>query len=126
MNFIYKKKSSRPAGTESTAKKCENEKDSHTDYTTQFKKMQVVVAIFATLLLIIITTITAIDVFAQENVEFRPIEHRVTYGDTLWDIAKEYKPDSMTMDRYMAWVYEHNDGGYIYPGDVVIMAEVVK
>lgn len=121
-----KKKSSRPAGTETATKKCEIEKDSRTDYTTQFKKMQVVVAIFATILLTIITIITAIDVIAQENVELKPIEHKVTYGDTLWDIAKEYKPDSMTMDRYMAWVYEHNDGGYIYPGDTVIMAEVVK
>lgn len=121
-----KKKSSRPAGTETTAKKCENEKDSHTDYTTQFKKMQVVVAIFATILLTIITIIAAIDVFAQENVELRPIEHKVTYGETLWTIADKYKPDGVTKDRYMAWVYEHNDGGYIYPGDVVIMAEVVK
>ena len=121
-----KKKSSRPADTESTAKKCENKKDSHANYTTQFKKMQVVVAIFATILLTIITIITAIDVFAQENIELRPIEHKVTYGDTLWTIAKQYKPDGMTMDRYMAWVYEHNDGGYIYPGDVVIMAEVER
>lgn len=126
MKFYDKKKSSRPAGTETTAKKCENEKDSHKDYTTRVKEMQVVVAIFAIIILVIITIFTAIDVFAQGNVELRPVEHKVTYGDTLWDIAKEYKPDNMTMDRYMAWVYEHNEGGYIYPGDTVIMAEVSR
>lgn len=56
--------------------------------------------------------------------EYEPIEYKVTYGDTLWSIAKEYKPDGVTMDSYMGWVYEHNKGGLIRPGDIVVMGKV--
>ena len=126
MKFIDKKKSSRPAGTETATKMCENAKNSHTDYNTQFKKMQGLVAIFAIIILLILTIWVAIDVSAQNSARLQPIEHKVTYGETLWSIAEKYRPEDMTKDRYMAWVYEHNDGGMIYPGDVVIMAEVAK
>lgn len=67
-------------------------------------------------LLTIYAVISAASVKAPELI---PIEHKVTYGDTLWGIAKEYKPDCMTMDEYMGWVYEHNEDSLIYPGDVV-------
>lgn len=57
--------------------------------------------------------------FAVRHPELEAIEYRVGAGDTLWEVAKQYKPDGMTMDEYMGWIYEHNDGGLIYPGDVV-------
>ena len=56
--------------------------------------------------------------------ELEAIEYRVKAGDTLWDIAKQHKPDGMSMDTYMGWVYEHNDGGLIYPGDIVVMGTI--
>ena len=119
-----KKRSSRPADTGTTAKRDVMRKTSHKDYNTQFKKMQGLVAIFAIIILLILTIWVAIDVSAQNSARLQPIEHKVTYGETLWSIADKYKPEDMTKDRYMAWVYEHNEGGMIYPGDVVIMAEV--
>lgn len=62
--------------------------------------------------------------FAARYPELEAIEHRVKAGDTLWEVAKQYKPDGMSMDTYMGWVYEHNDGGLIYPGDIVVMGVV--
>ena len=117
------KKESRPAATESA--KIMNEvfrTPSEKNYTTRFFKKQVVL----TILFFIVLASTILFAFDSGTESFVPVEHKVTYGDTLWSIASEYKPEDMTMDTYMAWVYEHNDGGMIYPGDTVIMAEVVK
>lgn len=119
---MYKaKKESRPAATESA--KIMNEvfgTSSKKNYSTHFCKKQVVLTIL--FLFVLASTLLIVVDFDAEN--FVPVEHKVTYGDTLWSIASEYKPEDMTMDTYMAWVYEHNDGGMIYPGDTVIMAEV--
>ena len=62
--------------------------------------------------------------FAVRYPELEAIEYRVKAGDTLWEAAKQYKPDGMSMDYYMGWVYEHNDGGLIYPGDIVVMGTI--
>lgn len=119
---MYKtKKESRSAGTESAIMMREVfGTSSRKNYSTHFCKKQVVL----TILFFLVLALTILLVVDSDTQNFVPVEHKVTYGDTLWSIAKEYKPGNMTMDRYMAWVYEHNDGGVIYPGDVVIMAEV--
>lgn len=121
---MYKtKKESRSAGTETAIMIREVfGTSSKKNYNTRFFKKQVVL----TILFLFVLASTLFIVVDSDAENFVPVEHKVTYGDTLWSIAKEYKPDNMTMDRYMAWVYDHNDGGMIYPGDVVIMAEVVK
>ena len=123
---MYNKKENRhPAATEMTVVeevfnlRRENPRP---DYNTGFKKKQVIAVIISVLILLLLT----IKVMSDTKAEFIPIEHKVSSGDTLWSIAKEYKPDDVTMDEYMAWVYDHNDGGMIYPGDVVMMAEVKK
>jgi LysM repeat protein len=121
---MYKtKKESRSAGTETAilVKEVFVSKP-HKEYTTSFIKKQVVL----TILVFVVLALTVLAIADNETKEFVPVEHKVTYGDTLWSIASEYKPEDMTMDRYMAWVYDHNDGGMIYPGDTVIMAEVVE
>ena len=33
----------------------------------------------------------------------------------------QYKPNEMTMDEYMSFVYKNNESALIYPGDTVIM-----
>jgi LysM repeat protein len=122
---MYKaKKESRSAGTETAMLEevFRLDKTPHKNYITIFFKKQVFWVIIATVILLFLT----IKVMSNVKVEFIPVEHKVTYGDTLWSIAEEYKPEDMTMDTYMAWVYDHNECGMIYPGDTVIMAEVVK
>ena len=121
--MMREKESGRPSGTGTTAKR--SDFVSHKYSTTNKNKLQEAIIAFFAVVLICATAWVLVDVFTND-VEYTPIQHKVTYGDTLWTIAEQYKPDGMTMDRYMAWVYEHNDGGMIYPGDVVIMAEVVK
>ena len=75
------------------------------------------------ILLIILVSLTIWAVMSQP--EFVPIEHKVTAGETLTSIIYQYKPDVFSFQQYRDWVFEHNEGGIIYPGDTVIMAEVV-
>jgi nucleoid-associated protein YgaU len=120
---MYKtKKESRSAGTETAIVKEVFGKKPHKYCNTNKEKKQVLLITFFAIVALVLTFWSVANSTSTEN--FVPIEHRVTYGDTLWTIAQRYKPDGMTMDMYMAWVYEHNDGGMIYPGDTVIMAEV--
>ena len=117
-------KKSRTAGTvtaERAAKKRHTHK-LHINYNTLFEILQVVGFIFFTVLLIVVIAKYA----SAPKPQYIPFEHRVSYGETLWTIAQQYKPDNVTMRDYMGWVYAHNHGGIIYPGDVVIMAEVAE
>ena len=116
------KKESRPAATESAILVKEVFGNPRKDYTTQKRRKQVV---FTTFFVMVVLTAWVVSGFTKTK-ELVPVEHKVTYGDTLWNIAKQYKPDDMTMDAYMSWVYKHNEGGTIYPGDTVIMAEVIE
>lgn len=34
----------------------------------------------------------------------------IDYGDTLWKIAEEYKPDSISYSKYINTLYKLNDG----------------
>ena len=115
-------KKSRTAGTvtaERAAKKRYAHK-LHINYSILFEILQVSGAVILTILFLIFVAIHA----TAPNPQYIPFEYRVSYGETLWGIAERYKPDNVTMQDYMGWVYAHNDGGFIYPGDVVIMAEV--
>ena len=118
------KKESRPAGTGTAIVQEIFGRYPQKNYITAQKKKQVLFTIILAICLILSAIWVVADTMTAPKLV--PVEHKVGYGDTLWSIAQEYKPDDMTMDSYMAWVYEHNDGGIIYPGDTVIMAEIVK
>ena len=47
----------------------------------------------------------------------------IDYGDTLWNIAEEYKPDSMAYSEYIDTLYKLNDGltAEIYPGQAILI-----
>jgi LysM repeat protein len=125
MMDTVKKKSGSLGANKTTAKSVNHDERLH-KYSTTFKNiLQVILAILTVSLLLglMVTVIKGI----CDVPEYVPIEHHVRRGETLWSIAQQYKPDDITMQEYMAWVYEQNGhGGNIYPGDVVIMAEVVR
>lgn len=57
----------------------------------------------------------------QDISELEKVTYTVRCGDTLWDIAKEQKPDSIPMLEYMQAIYKENKtDGNIYPGQQLI------
>lgn len=120
------KESSRPAGT-GTAAKSGNVKDTfyRVNYNTKRIILQVLIPAFclgmvSAAAIYEFSSALADKLFAEKYV-YAEVEHVVKKGDTLWSIAERYKPEGVAMQEYMAWVYERNDGGTIYPGDVVVM-----
>lgn len=93
----------------------------HKNYITSKTKKQVVSIIFLALILAVLTVWAV-----QTEPELVPIEHKVTSGETLTSIIYKYKPDDFSFQKYREWVFDHNKSGMIYPGDTVIMAEVVR
>ena len=114
-------RNSRPAATV-TAENAIRRNKIHIKLTTIMSILQVVIAIC----LIILTFVTVVGKATEPEPTFTAVEYQVKKGDTLWSIARQYKPEDMTMDAYMAWVYEHNESGIIFPGDVIVMAEVER
>lgn len=113
---MNEQKNSRPAGTGTTAN-AKSTKTLQNQYNTNIAKKQ---AFFCG----IICTLVIIMFFVWSKLSERelvPIEHHVREGECLWTIAHEYKPEDMSMSKYMDWVYKHNDKGFIYPGDKIIM-----
>ena len=117
-----KRKSGYPATTEITAKDKDNRQPSCLyKFNTKLIKMQ---GVFNTILIVSLLVIVTMLYVESDQREYIPIEHTVSSGETLTTIAYKYKPDDVVLQDYMAWVYEHNESGIIYPGDKVIMAEV--
>ena len=59
----------------------------------------------------------------SEGVTYAP--YTVQYGDTLWGIAREHKPDGANTRDYMDKLKRHNKGltADIEPGDVIQLVE---
>lgn len=47
----------------------------------------------------------------------------IDYGDTLWKIAEEYKPNSISYSEYIDALYKLNYGltAEIYPGQAILI-----
>lgn len=47
----------------------------------------------------------------------------IDYGDTLWKIAEEYKPNSISYSEYINTLYKLNKGltAEIYPGQAILI-----
>ena len=76
---------------------------------------------FFILSLVLITFIAFLSSVMKPDRQYIPAEHIVKSGECLWNIALKYKPNDVTMDEYMSWIYKHNDATVIYPGDVIIV-----
>ncbi|WP_058485482.1 cell division suppressor protein YneA [Defluviitalea phaphyphila] len=66
--------------------------------------------------------------FTEEKKQtYNPIKKykqvRIKKGDTLWDIAKEYKPENQSINQYINYIKEFNNmKSYdIYAGDNIII-----
>ena len=114
---MEQQKNSRPAGTGTTetCKACKKQTKQHKYYNTDLPKNQ---AFFASVLCVTALTV-CITAFSRPNITLEKRIHRVKSGETLWTIAKQYKPDEMTMDKYMEFIYENNLNADIFPGDIV-------
>lgn len=119
---VEKKERNRPL----RVKRCRQTKNLHQDYNTRNKKCQAIFFVAVFLILSAVTALSVVGAIKRDNYELVPLEYKVKSGDTLWSIAQEHKPGDVLMQDYMAFVYEHNDNKMIYPGDTVIIAEVVK
>ena len=75
-------------------------------------------------LLIYLTASVISDVVSSSQTVFEPFELKVRQGDTLWSLAKEYKPVGISFSEYLDWVCSNNDAD-IYPGDIVMMATII-
>ena len=111
-------KNSRPAGTEAT-ENAKPEKILREHYTTNLTKKQ---ALFACTFVMVALIIVGF-IFPTEKTELVPVEHKVRQGETLDSIALHYDDpnDDIVWQEYRAWVHEHNESGFIYPGDTVIV-----
>ena len=94
---------------------------------TRRTKMQVLILgiLFGMLLSLIIFAICD-----KPEYVYIPKEHFVTANDSLGldSIAAQYCPEFVPWEEYRNWVREHNrtEDGYIYPGDTVVVADVVE
>lgn len=56
---------------------------------------------------------------------FVPVERKICYGETVWEIADEYVPRGFDKREYIA-ICEHVNGkdlSYVIPGETVIFYE---
>lgn len=56
---------------------------------------------------------------------FVPVERKICYGETVWEIADEYVPRGFDKREYIA-ICEHVNGkdlSYVVPGETVIFYE---
>lgn len=51
------------------------------------------------------------------------VVHTVSYGETLWDIAEQYKPSHIYILEYLYEIEQTNNisNAEIYPGDEIIL-----
>lgn len=73
-----------------------------------------------TVLLILLTSMITYTVKAYSYSEIKYIELQINSGDTIWDIAREYRQtNSIRKDVYEIMKFNDLQDGYIYPGQII-------
>ncbi len=119
---MMQQKNSRPAATGTTAKNAESNcsNNQHPHYNTNIAKKQAVLAF-----IVCSITLIAINIlYTQPKSTVSAGVHKVRNGETLWSIARDYKPEGLSFEEHWNWVCQHNESALIYPGDTVKIAEV--
>lgn len=78
-------------------------------------------SIFTLIFIIIITFICLSQIFNKEEIETTQTQYTVSKGETLWDIAKEFKQDGQDIREYIYEVKKINNmtSSMIYEGQVI-------
>ena len=60
---------------------------------------------------------------SRSKPEYSVESYGINSGDTLWNIAEEYKPNSISYSEYTNTLYKLNDGltANIYPGQAILI-----
>ena len=75
--------------------------------------------IFFTVVAVIVLLICG----SRSKPEYSVESYGINSGDTLWNIAEEYKPNSISYSEYINTLYKLNKGltAEIYPGQAIVI-----
>lgn len=84
-------------------------------------KRKFIKSIITLIFIIIITFICLSQIVNKEEIETSQIQYTVSKGETLWDIAKEFKQDGQDIREYIYEVKKINNmtSSMIYEGQVI-------
>ena len=119
---MEQQKNSRPAGTGTTerCRNCKKQPKQHGYYITNRAKKQALFYGALCVIALLVTLYSFRKPLPFQELNLKPIIHHVAPGEIgLRSIARQYKPDNISMNHYMDWIYEHNEVGTIFPGDIV-------
>lgn len=84
-------------------------------------KRKFIKSIITLIFIIIISFICLSQIFNKEEIETTQIQYTVSKGETLWDIAKEFKQDGQDIREYIYEVKKINNmtSSMIYEGQTI-------
>ena len=86
----------------------------------------VLLVLLAALLLIVVVCLRESEKPGRDD--FVPVVRVIKAGDTAWQIADEYCPETLDKREYLGWCEQLNGGdiGYIRAGEQVVFLEYVR
>lgn len=86
----------------------------------------VVLVLLAALLLIVVVCLRESEKPGRDD--FVPVVRVIKAGDTAWQIADEYCPETLDKREYLGWCEQLNgvDMGYIRAGEQVVFLECMR
>ena len=90
------------------------------------RTVAVILGLLAAMLLIVV--ICSRESERPRREDFVPVTRVIKAGDTAWQIADEYCPETLDKREYLGWCEQLNgvDMGYIRVGEQVVFLECVR